>query len=93
MFLDSRIADLSDKELENLHGNAIRLAQAGTPAQRTEAERLLPIIGVELEKRTRDRAAALADARLKRRDAAAATRKRKAAEKAAAAAEPEPKKA
>ena len=85
MFLDSRIADLSDKELENLHGNAIRLAQAGTPAQRTEAERLLPIIGSEVEKRARDRSAATAEARQKGRDAAAATRKRKADEAAAAA--------
>lgn len=87
MFLDSRIGDLSDKELENLHGNAIRLAQSGTPAQRTEAERLLPIIGVEIEKRARLRSVAQADARLKRRDAMSASRKQKAAEKAEATAQ------
>ena len=55
--LDSRIPEFSDKELENLHGNAKRLAQSGTPAQRAEAERLLPLIGVEVEKRAAARTA------------------------------------
>lgn len=70
MLIDSRIADLSDKELENLHGNAIRLAQSGTQSQKAEAERLLPIIGAEVETRARRRSAALAESRQSRRDAA-----------------------
>lgn len=79
MFIDSRIADLSDKDLENLHGNAIRLAQSGSPSQRMEAERLLPIIGAEVERRARNRSVVMADTRQKKRDAAAAARKKKAA--------------
>lgn len=78
MLIDSRIADLSDKELENLHGNAIRLAQSGTPSQKTEAERLLPVIGAEVEARARRRSTAMADARQKKREAANATRRNKA---------------
>jgi len=76
--IDQRIADLSDKELENLHGNAIRLAQSGSPGQRSEAERLLPLIGAEVEQRSHTRSVAMADARQKRRDAASAARKSKA---------------
>lgn len=53
-----RLADLSDKELEDLHGNAIRLAQSGTGAQRAEAERLLPAIGREVEARAQARSQA-----------------------------------
>ena len=80
MLIDSRIADLSDKELENLHGNAIRLAQSGSPTQKMEAERLLPIIGAEVERRARRRTLVMADARLKKREATAAARRKKAAE-------------
>lgn len=55
MFDSRSLANLSDKELEDLHGNAIRLAQSGDPAQRAEAERLLPDIGREIADRSRTR--------------------------------------
>lgn len=53
MDIDQRIPDLSDKELESLHANAVRLAQSGTQQQRQQAESLLPLLGAELEKRRR----------------------------------------
>jgi hypothetical protein len=77
MLIDSRIADLSDKELEDLHGNAIRLAQSGAGAQRAEAERLLPIIGAEVQRRARKRSVAMHDIREQKREAAAKSRRKK----------------
>lgn len=65
MGIDQRIPDLSDKELEQLHANAVRLAQSGTPAQRQQAEQLLPLLGAALEERRAARAAASGE---KRRD-------------------------
>jgi hypothetical protein len=62
-----RLADLSDKELEDLHGNAIRLAQSGTGAQRAEAERLLPVIGREVEARAQARAQSHAESQRQKR--------------------------
>lgn len=47
--IDQRIPDLSDKDLENLHANAVRLAQSGTQGQREQAEALLPLLGAEME--------------------------------------------
>lgn len=76
MKIDARIGDLSDKELENLHGNAIRLAQSGTASQQTEAERLLPIIGAEVEQRARRRSAAAMEARQQKKEAASARRRK-----------------
>ena len=58
MQIEQRLPELSDKELENLHGNAVRLAQSGSPAQRRQAEALLPLIGAELESRSAARSAA-----------------------------------
>jgi len=58
MEIDQRIPDLSDQELENLHANAVRLAQSGTVRQRRQAETLLPLIGAEAEKRRASRAKA-----------------------------------
>jgi hypothetical protein len=55
--IEDRIPDLTDKELERLHANAVRLAQSGTPAQREQAERLLPLVRAALEARTAARAA------------------------------------
>jgi len=49
--IDQRIPDLSDKELENLHANAVRLEQSGTQIQRQHAERLLPLLSAALEER------------------------------------------
>jgi hypothetical protein len=51
MEIDQRIPDLSDKELERLHANAVRLAQSGSDAQRQQAEKLLPLLGVTMEER------------------------------------------
>jgi hypothetical protein len=56
--IDQRIPDLSDKELENLHANAVRLAQSASPQQRQQAENLLPLLGAELEERRKLRASA-----------------------------------
>lgn len=50
--MDQQLADLSDKELESLHANAVRLAQSGAPTWRQQAESLLPAIGAELERRS-----------------------------------------
>lgn len=58
MRIDQRIPDLSDEELENLHANAVRLAQSGAPIQRQHAEELLPLLGAAMEERRRLRAAA-----------------------------------
>jgi hypothetical protein len=58
MGIDQRIPDLSDKELEKLHANAVRLAQSGAPAQRQQAEELLPLLGAAMETRAAARVAA-----------------------------------
>lgn len=63
MEMDQRIPDLSDKELESLHANAVRLAQSGTPAQREQSERLLPLLGDALEQRRAARTAAQTEKR------------------------------
>lgn len=51
MEMDQRIPDLSDKELEALQANALRLMESGTQKQRQQAEELLPLIGAQLEER------------------------------------------
>lgn len=56
MSIDQRIPDLSDKELDTLHANAVRLAQSGTVMQRQQAENLLPLIGAEMEARSQAKA-------------------------------------
>jgi hypothetical protein len=66
--IDQRIPDLSDKELEQMHANAARLALSGTKIQREQAERVLPLIGATLDTRRAAQAAADLD---KRRNAAA----------------------
>jgi len=49
--LSINLSELSDKELECLHGDAIRLSQSGTPAQRIAAEQMLPRVGEEISRR------------------------------------------
>jgi len=49
--IGDRIPDLSDKELESLHANAVRLKDSGSAKQRQQAEELLPLLGVALEER------------------------------------------
>lgn len=61
--IDQRIPDMSDKELENLHANAVRLAQSGTQQQREQAERLLPLLSATLDERRTAKLAAQAETR------------------------------
>ncbi|MBY0447476.1 MAG: hypothetical protein K2P95_02200, partial [Hyphomonadaceae bacterium] len=49
--VESAIPGLPPKELASLHANAMRLLQSGAAKMRTEAERLLPLIEAELERR------------------------------------------
>jgi len=49
--IGDRIPDLSDKELESLHANAVRLKDSGSAIQRQQAEELLPLLGFALEER------------------------------------------
>ena len=49
--VESAIPGLPAKELASLHANATRLLQSGAAKMRLEAERLLPLIEAELEKR------------------------------------------
>ena len=60
MSIDQRIPDLSDKELDTLHANAVRLAESGTVQQRQQAETLLPLIGAERDTRRQAKAAVAA---------------------------------
>jgi hypothetical protein len=76
--IDQRIPDLSDKELETLHANAVRLADSGTVMQRQQADNLLPLIGAEMDTR-RQAKAAIAAAKPRR-----TTKKTPASAKAAA---------
>ena len=45
------IPQLGDKELGNLHANAMRLESTGAPAQQKAAAEMLPLITAELEAR------------------------------------------
>jgi hypothetical protein len=81
MEIDQRIPDLSDKELENLHTNAIRLEQSGTQKQREHAERLLPLLSAALDERRAARIAAQQEtkrANAEKRSAAAKAKKQAA---------------
>lgn len=51
MAIGDRIPDLSDKELESLHANAVRLKDDGSAVQRQQAEELLPLLGFALKER------------------------------------------
>jgi len=72
MEIDQRIPDLSDKELERLHANAVRLAESGAERQRQQAEGLLPLLTAAMEERRVARNEAQQD---KRRTNATARRK------------------
>jgi hypothetical protein len=89
MAIDDRIPEMTDKELDNLRENAERLAQSGSPAQKAEAARLLPIIEIAAQARKVTNAAASAEKKKVRQQTLAEARARKAAtrkaEKAAAA--------
>ena len=74
MQIESRLTDLTDKELENLYGNAVRLAQSGTGAQKAAAEGLLPHISEEVARRIEALEAKLAGRREERRASMAKAR-------------------
>lgn len=63
MSITDRIPDLSDKELESLHANAVRLKDTGSVQQRQQAEELLPLLGAALEQRRLARVAAHTETR------------------------------
>jgi len=79
MGISDRIPDLSDKELESLHTNALRLKDSGSQIQRQQAEELLPLLGAALEERKAAKSAAQVETRR------AATEKRATAKKKAKA--------
>ena len=87
MAIDDRIPDLTDKELDNLRANAERLSQTGTPAQKAEATRLLPIIEAASVTRRAANAVAAAEKKVVRAQTLADARAKKARKKAADAAE------
>lgn len=66
MGIEQRIPNLTDKELETLQANAVRLSQSGTVQQRQQAETLLPLIDAAMQ----DRRAARTKADQERRRAA-----------------------
>ena len=51
MSMLEKLPELEAAALANLHANAVRLEQAGTPAQRASARKLLPSIEAELATR------------------------------------------
>lgn len=63
MAIGDRIPGLSDKELESLHANAVRLRDSGSAIQRQQAEELLPLLGAALEERRLARVAAQVETR------------------------------
>lgn len=76
MAIIDRIPDLSEKELENLHANAVRLKDSGSVMQRQHAEELLAPLGAALEERRLARVATQTEtrrvnAKLKKKTAAA----------------------
>ncbi|MGD9968414.1 MAG: hypothetical protein AB7T59_17995 [Hyphomonadaceae bacterium] len=78
MAIADRIPDMSEKELESLHANAVRLKDTGSAIQRQQALELLPLLGAALEERRLARVAAQTETRR------AATEKRAAARRAKA---------
>lgn len=63
MGIQERIPDLSEKELESLQANAVRLKESGSAIQRQQAEELLPLLGAAIEERRVTRLATQAEAR------------------------------
>lgn len=80
MGISDRIPDLSDKELESLHTNAVRLKDSGSTQQRQQAEQLLPLLGAALEERRLARVAALTETRRVNTEKRATAKKKAKAE-------------
>lgn len=87
MSIEDRIPQLTDKELENLHDNAERIAKGSASKQQAEASRLLPIIADALVERKKTRATELAEKKVVRQKDMADARAKKAAARKAAKAE------
>jgi hypothetical protein len=51
MSLLEKLPGLADDALSNLHANAVRLGEAGTPAERAKAAALLPALEAEVAAR------------------------------------------
>jgi hypothetical protein len=85
--IEDQIPGLTDKELDNLRANAERLVQSGTPAQKAEAARLLPIIEASAVTRRATNAVTAAEKKVARQQTLADARAKKARKKAADAAE------
>ena len=80
MGISDRIPDLSDKELESLHTNALRLKDSGSVQQRQQAEELLPLLGVALAERRAAKTAAQVETRRAATEKRAASKKKLKAE-------------
>lgn len=80
MTISDRIPDLSDKELESLHTNAVRLKESGSVQQRQQAEELLPLLGAALEERRLARVAAQTETRRVNTEKRATAKKKAKAE-------------
>lgn len=78
MAIDDRIPQMSETELVNLQANATRLVASGTPAQKAEAERILPLVKTALEASKVAKTAAQQKAASDRRENLAVARKKKA---------------
>ncbi len=85
MSLDTRIPEMTEKELENLQANAERLVKSGSAKQQAEAERLLPLIADAMAARKVARTAELAEKKVTRAKELADARTRRAATKKAEA--------
>ena len=66
MSLLEKLPGRADDALGNLHANAVRLGQEGSPAQRSSAAALLPAIEAELASRKAAKRERLAEARQNR---------------------------
>lgn len=63
MAILDRIPELSDKELESLYANAVRLKDSGSVLQRQQAEELIAPLGAALEERRLARVATQTETR------------------------------
>ena len=66
MSLVEKLPGMADDALGNLHANAVRLGQEGSPAQRSSAMALQPAIEAELANRKAAKRERLAEARQSR---------------------------
>ena len=63
MIMVEKLPELPDAAMNNLHANALRLGEAGSPQQRASANALLPAIEAELAARKTAKQERLAEGR------------------------------